>query len=49
MLGGLDYPTSGRVYLRNEDIFQLKEDDLAVMRRRKKSDLSFRPSISSLL
>ena len=35
MLGGLDYPTSGRVYLRNEDIFQLKEDDLAVMRRRK--------------
>ena len=48
MLGGLDYPTSGRVYLRNEDIFQLKEDDLAMMRRRK-SDLSFRPSISSLL
>lgn len=35
MLGGLDYPTSGRVYLRNEDIFQLKEDDLTVMRRRK--------------
>ena len=35
MLGGLDYPTSGRVYLRNEDIFQLKEDDLAMMRRRK--------------
>ena len=35
MLGGLDYPTSGRVYLRNEDILQLKEDDLAVMRRRK--------------
>ena len=35
MLGGLDYPTSGRVYLRNEDLFQLKEDDLAMMRRRK--------------
>ena len=35
MLGGLDYPSSGRVYLRNEDIFQLKEDDLAMMRRRK--------------
>ena len=35
MLGGLYYPTSGRVYLRNEDIFQLKEDDMAVMRRRK--------------
>ena len=35
MLGGLDYPTSGRVYLRNEDIFQLKEDDLAMTRRRK--------------
>jgi len=35
MLGGLDYPTSGKVWIRNKDIFQLKEDDLAVMRRRK--------------
>ena len=35
MLGGLDYPTSGKVWIRNEDIFRLKEDELAVMRRRK--------------
>ncbi len=35
MLGGLDYPTSGKVWIRREDIFQLKEDDLAVLRRRK--------------
>ncbi len=35
MLGGLDYPTSGKVWIRGEDIFQLKEDDLAVLRRRK--------------
>ena len=35
ILGGLDYPTSGKVWIRGEDIFQLKEDDLAVLRRRK--------------
>ena len=35
MLGGLDYPTSGRVYLGDMDIFSMKEDDLAVIRRRK--------------
>ena len=35
MLGGLDYPTSGKVYVKGEDIFALKEDALAVFRRRK--------------
>lgn len=35
MIGGLDYPTSGQVYLKNKDIFSLKEDQLAVLRRRK--------------
>lgn len=35
LLGGLDYPTSGKVYLEDMDIFSMKEDDLAVIRRRK--------------
>lgn len=35
MMGGLDYPTSGKVYIRDQDIFALKEDALAVFRRRK--------------
>lgn len=35
MLGGLDTPTGGKVYLKNQDLFQLKEDKLAVFRRRK--------------
>lgn len=35
MLGGLDYPTSGKVYIGGKDIFKLKEDDLAVFRRKK--------------
>lgn len=35
MLGGLDNPTSGKVYIRDKDIFSLKENDLAVFRRRK--------------
>lgn len=35
MLGGLDYPTSGKVFIKNQDIFALREDDLAVFRRRK--------------
>lgn len=35
MLGGLDYPTSGKVYVKGKDIFALKEDALAVFRRRK--------------
>lgn len=35
MLGGLDTPTHGKVYIRDKDIFSLKEDELAVFRRRK--------------
>lgn len=35
MLGGLDYPTSGKVYMGGKDIFTLKEDNLAVFRRKK--------------
>lgn len=35
MLGGLDYPTGGKVYVGDMDIFSLKEDALAVFRRRK--------------
>lgn len=35
MLGGLDTPTSGTVWMKGKDIFSLKEDALAVFRRRK--------------
>lgn len=35
MLGGLDYPTRGKVYVGDMDLFSLKEDALAVFRRRK--------------
>ncbi len=35
MLGGLDNPTSGKVLVKNRDIFKLKEDELAIFRRRK--------------
>ncbi|MDY3017032.1 MAG: ABC transporter ATP-binding protein, partial [Blautia sp.] len=35
LLGGLDYPTEGKVYIKEKDIFSLKEDELAVFRRRK--------------
>ena len=35
MMGGLDYPSSGKVYIRDQDIFAMKEDALAVFRRRK--------------
>lgn len=34
MLGGLDYPTEGEVYVRGENIGGLKKDDLTVFRRR---------------
>lgn len=33
MLGGLDTPTSGKVFIRGKDIFSYKEDALAVFRR----------------
>ncbi|WP_167957435.1 ABC transporter ATP-binding protein [Anaerosporobacter faecicola] len=35
LLGGLDRPTSGKVYLNGKDIYGMKEDDLAIYRRRK--------------
>lgn len=35
MLGGLDTPTSGKVFIRGKAIFSYKEDALAVFRRRK--------------
>lgn len=35
MLGGLDHPTDGRVYIGKKNIFSYKEDELAVFRRRK--------------
>lgn len=35
MLGGLDRPTSGRVYVDGSDIFSLRNDALTIFRRRK--------------
>jgi putative ABC transport system ATP-binding protein len=35
MLGGLDRPTSGKVYVANEDLSSLKDDELTIFRRRK--------------
>ncbi|MGL5750846.1 MAG: ABC transporter ATP-binding protein [Paraclostridium sp.] len=34
MIGGLDNPTDGKVYINNKDIFSLKEEELALFRRR---------------
>lgn len=33
-IGGLDYPTFGKVYLNGENIFDMKENELTVFRRR---------------
>ncbi len=35
MLGGLDRPTSGKVFVENQDIFSLKDEALTIFRRRK--------------
>lgn len=35
MLGGLDRPTAGKVYVEGKDIFSLKEEALTIFRRRK--------------
>ena len=35
MLGGLDRPTSGKVYVEGKDIFGLKDEELTIFRRRK--------------
>lgn len=34
ILGGVDRPTSGKLYVDNTDIYQLNEDKLAIFRRR---------------
>ena len=34
MMGGLDNPTEGKVYINDKDIFSLKDDKLAIFRRR---------------
>lgn len=34
MLGGLDRPDSGKVYIRNQDILSFRDEDLTVYRRR---------------
>lgn len=34
MMGGVDLPTSGKVYIDNTDIYSLKEDELSIFRRR---------------
>ncbi len=34
MIGGLDNPTEGKVYINSKDIFSLKEEELAIFRRR---------------
>lgn len=34
LLGGVDRPTSGKVYIEGTDIYELNEDQLAVFRRR---------------
>ena len=33
-IGGLDKPTSGKVFIDNEEIYQLKEEELSIFRRR---------------
>lgn len=33
-IGGLDHPTSGRVFLDGEDLFQMKEQERTIFRRR---------------
>ncbi len=35
LLGGVDKPTSGKVYIDNMDIYGLKEKELSILRRRK--------------
>lgn len=35
LIGGLDHPTKGKIYIGDKDIFSMKEDELSVFRRRK--------------
>ena len=34
LIGGVDRPTSGKVFIKDEDIYKLNNDDLAIFRRR---------------
>ena len=34
LMGGVDKPTSGKVFINDKDIYQLSKDDLAIFRRR---------------
>lgn len=34
ILGGVDYPTSGKVYMDGESLYDRKEDEIAIFRRR---------------
>ena len=34
LVGGVDRPTSGKVYINDTDIFKLNDDKLAIFRRR---------------
>lgn len=34
LMGGVDKPTSGKVFINGKDIYQLSKDDLAIFRRR---------------
>lgn len=35
LIGGIDRPTSGKIYVDNKDIYSLSDDELAIFRRRK--------------
>ena len=41
MLGGLDQPTDGKVFVDGKDIFSMKKDALTIFRRRKMVNASF--------
>ena len=34
LLGGVDRPTSGKVFVQGEDVYQMNSDQLAIFRRR---------------
>ena len=42
MLGGLDRPSSGKVFVDGKDIFSLKDEELTIFQTKKKSALYFR-------
>ena len=44
MLGGLDCLRKGKILIGDKDISSMKEEEIAVFRRRERSDLFFSPS-----